>query len=68
MSMIGRAIAAAALARTVVGHPLVQAGIAMAPLMLSPRVRAVARDAALEGAWRAGYAARQVVERVSARR
>jgi hypothetical protein len=67
MSLIGRAIAAAALARTVVGHPLVQAGIAVAPLLLSPRVRAVARDAALEGAWRAGAAARQVVDRVGSR-
>ncbi len=68
MSIIGRAIAAAALARTFAGHPLVQAGIAVAPLVLSPRVRAAARDAALEGAWRAGQAARQVVDRMAARR
>jgi hypothetical protein len=67
MGIVGRAAAAAALARTLAWHPLLQAGIVLAPLALSPRFRAAARDAALEGAWRAGVAARQVVDRMAPR-
>jgi hypothetical protein len=62
MSILTRAITVATLARTVIGHPAVQAGIAMAPLLLTPQVKAAARDATLSGAYKAGTLARKVVE------
>lgn len=65
MSILARAAAAAVLARTVLGHPLVQAGIAAAPLLLTPKVKAAARDATLAGAYRAGVMARKIVDSAS---
>ena len=62
MSILGRAVGAAFAARTVLGHPVVQVGLAVAPLLLSPQVRAAARDLALSGAYQAGQAARRVVD------
>ncbi|MDB5538745.1 MAG: hypothetical protein JWQ89_472 [Devosia sp.] len=66
MSIIRTAVTAAALARTVIGHPMVRAGIAAAPLLLTPKVKAAARGAALTTAYRAGVVARKIVD--SARR
>lgn len=62
MSIIRTAITAAALARTVVAHPMVRAGIAAAPLLLTPQVKAAARDATLNGAYKAGQLARKIVD------
>jgi len=62
MSILNRAVTAAMLARTVIGHPVVQAGIAVAPLLLTPQVRAVAREATLNTAYQAGVVARKVVD------
>ena len=62
MSILTRALTAATLARTVIGHPVVQAGIAMAPLLLTPQVKAAAREATLSGAYKAGTLARKVLE------
>ena len=62
MSLIRTALTAATLARTVVAHPVVKAGIAAAPLLLSPQVKAAARDATLSGAYKAGQLARKIVD------
>ena len=62
MSLIRPALTAATLARTVVAHPVVKAGIAAAPLLLSPQVKAAARDATLSGAYKAGQLARKIVD------
>lgn len=62
MSIIRTAMTAAALARTVVAHPMVRAGIAAAPLLLTPQVKAAARDATLTGAYKAGQLARKIVD------
>ncbi len=62
MSVLGRALGAAFAARTVLGHPVVQVGLAVAPLLLSPQVRSAARDITLKGAYKAGVAARKIVD------
>ena len=62
MSIVRSAMAAAALARTVIAHPMVKAGIAAAPLLLTPKVKAAARDATLSGAYRAGVLARKIMD------
>jgi hypothetical protein len=62
MSIIRTAMTAAALARTMIAHPVVKAGIAAAPLLLTPKVKAAARDATLNGAYKAGVLARKIVD------
>jgi hypothetical protein len=62
MSILTRAATAAMLARTVIGHPVVQAGLAVAPLLLTPQVKAAARNATLSTAYKAGTLARKVVD------
>jgi hypothetical protein len=62
MSIIKTALTAATLARTVVAHPVVRAGIAAAPLLLTPQVKAAAREATLKSAYKAGTLARKVVD------
>jgi len=62
MSILTRAMSAAVLARTVIGHPVVQAGLAVAPLLLTPQVRAAAAEATLNTAYKAGVVARKMVE------
>lgn len=62
MSIIRTAMTAAALARSMVAHPMVRAGIAAAPRLLTPEVKAVARDATLNGAYKAGQLARRIVD------
>jgi hypothetical protein len=41
---------------------MVRAGIAAAPLLLNPKVKAAAREATLSGAYRAGQLARRIVD------
>jgi len=62
MSILRTAMTAAALARTVVAHPMVRAGIAAAPLLLTPKVKEAAREATLNGAYKAGVLARKLVD------
>lgn len=62
MSIIRSAVTAAALARTVISHPMVRAGIAAAPLLLTPKVKAAAKDATLNTAYKAGQLARKIVD------
>lgn len=62
MSIIRTAMTAAALARTMVAHPMVKAGIAAAPLLLTPKVKEAAREATLNGAYRAGVLARKIID------
>lgn len=64
MSIIRSAVTAAALARTMIAHPMVRASIAAAPLLLTPKVKAVAKDAALSTAYRAGVVARKIMDSV----
>ena len=62
MSIIRSAVTAAAQARTVIAHPMVRAGIAAAPLLLTPKVKAAAKDATLNTAYKAGQLARKIVD------
>ncbi len=62
MSIIRSAMTAAALARTVIAHPAVKAGIAAAPLLLTPKVKEAAREATLNGAYKAGVLARKLLD------
>ncbi len=63
MSLVRTAMTAAALARTLARSPVVRAGIAAAPLLLTPQVKAKARDAALSTAYKAGVVARKILKR-----
>ena len=63
MSIVRQVILVAGVARTLVRHPAVQAGIALAPLLFTPQAKARARDAALSTAYHAGVLARKVVRR-----
>ena len=62
MLLLRAAVGAASMARTLVMHPAGQAGIALAPVLLSPAVRAMARDATLSTAYGAGQLARKIVD------
>jgi hypothetical protein len=61
MSIASRVIGTVGVAGRLVRHPAVQVAIAIAPLLITPQVRAAARDAALESAYRAGVLARRIV-------
>jgi hypothetical protein len=61
MSIVRNAVAAAVLARRLVGHPAVQAGLAMAPLLLTPQVKSAAREATLSTAYKAGVVVRKLI-------
>ena len=50
------------MARTVIAHPVVRAGIAAVPLLLTPKVKAAAKDATLNTAYKAGRLARKIVD------
>ncbi|RYH11915.1 MAG: hypothetical protein EON57_03995 [Alphaproteobacteria bacterium] len=58
MSILRTAITAATLARRVATHPAV---LAVAPMILNPKVQAAARDATLTGAFKAGQLARKIL-------
>jgi len=62
MSIIRSAVTAAALARTLISHPVVRAGIAAAPLLLTPKVQAAAKSATLSTAFKAGRLARKIID------
>ena len=62
MLIVRTVVAAATMARTVVLHPAFQAGIALAPILLTPEVRARAAQAVLSGAHGAGIVARKIVD------
>lgn len=63
MSLLTRTVATIAAARMLAGHPVVQAGLLIAPALLTPQVRSKAKDLALDAAYGAGQVARTVVER-----
>jgi hypothetical protein len=44
-------------------HPMVRAAVRAAPHLVTPRMRAMAADATLEAAFRAGVLARKIVKR-----
>ena len=63
MSVLRLAVTAATIAITVARHPAVQAGLRAAPLLITPRMRELATDAALDTAYRAGVVVRRIVPR-----
>jgi hypothetical protein len=63
VSVLRLAITAATIAVTVARHPVVQAGIKAAPLLITPRMRELAAEAALDTAYKAGQLARRIVPR-----
>jgi hypothetical protein len=63
MSAIRTAATMIGVAMTVARHPMVRAAVRAAPKLVTPKMRAAAADAALEGAFRAGKIARKIVKR-----
>ena len=63
MSVLRVALTAATVAATVVRHPMVRAGLKAAPLLITPKLREMAKDAALDAAYGAGTLARKIVSR-----
>jgi hypothetical protein len=63
MSPIRTAATVIGVAMAVARHPLVRAAVRAAPLLVTPRMREMAADAALDAAFRAGVAARKIVKR-----
>jgi hypothetical protein len=63
MSVFRLAVTAATIAVTVARHPVVRAGLRAAPALITPKMRELAADAALDTAYRAGVVARRIVPR-----
>jgi hypothetical protein len=63
MSVLRVAVAAATVAVSVARHPVVRAAVRAAPLLITPAMKEMASDAALNAAYRAGMAARRIVPR-----
>jgi hypothetical protein len=63
MSPIRTAATVFGVAMTVARHPMVRAAVRSAPLLVTPRMRALAADAALDVAFRAGTLARKIAKR-----
>ena len=63
MSPIRTAATVIGVAVAVARHPVVRAAVRAAPLLITPRMREVATEATLEGAFRAGVIARRIVGR-----
>ena len=63
MSPIRTAATMIGVAMPVARHPMVRAAVRAAPLLVTPRMRAVASDATREAAFRAGVLARKIVKR-----
>jgi hypothetical protein len=61
MSAIRIAMTVATIAVTVARHPVVRAGLRAAPLLITPKMRETATDAALSAAYNAGALARRIV-------
>ncbi len=68
MPFIARTVATIAIARRLAGHPLVRAGIAAAPKLVTPEARAKALEVAKDAAYGAGAMTRKVVDKVQGRR
>lgn len=64
MPLFARTVATIAMARAVARHPLVRAGIAAAPKLVTPEVKAKARDVALDAAYGAGTMTRKLLKKV----
>lgn len=63
MSVFRAAVTAAGVAVTLARHPAVRAGMRAAPLLITPRMRQQAAEAALSSAYQAGVVARKLVRR-----
>lgn len=63
MSVFRVAVSAISVAAAVARHPAVQAGLRAAPLLITPRMKQLAADAALNAAYSAGVVARKVIKR-----
>ena len=63
MSPIRTAATVIGVAAAVIRHPAVRAAVKAAPLLVTPRMREAAGEAALETAFRAGVLARKIVRR-----
>jgi hypothetical protein len=63
MSLIRQAIIVAGVASTIARHPVVRAGVALAPRLITPQVKARARDTALDAAYQAGVVARKLLKK-----
>jgi hypothetical protein len=63
MSPLRTAATLIGVAVTVARHPAVRAAVKAAPLLVTPKMRAMAADATLETAFRAGVLARKIVRR-----
>jgi hypothetical protein len=67
MSPIRTAATIIGVAVAVARHPAMRAAVRAAPLLITPRMRQVAADATLEGAFRAGVIARKIGRAVGSR-
>ena len=63
MSPLRTAATLIGVAVTVARHPAVRAAVKAAPLLVTPKMRAMAADATLETAFHAGVLARKIVRR-----
>ena len=63
MSVFRAAVTAAGVAVTLARHPAVRAGMRAAPLLITPRMRQRAAEAALSSAYQAGVVARKLMRR-----
>jgi hypothetical protein len=63
MSPLRAAATIIGVAVTVARHPAVRAAVKAAPLLVTPKMRAMATDATLETAFRAGALARKIMRR-----
>lgn len=61
MSLFRVAVTAVGVAAALSRHPAVRVGLKAAPLLVTPRLREIAKEAALDGAYRAGVAARAIM-------
>lgn len=66
MSVFRLAITAATVAMSVARNPVVRAGIKAAPRMITPQVRAAARQKTLDAAYTAGTIVRRIMPGKSA--
>lgn len=67
MSVIKSAVIVIRVTRRILSHPVTQAGLAVAPLLLSEPVKARARAATLRAARKAGEWSREAVDRIRER-
>lgn len=60
---LGLAVTAIGIGFAISRHPAVRASIKAAPLLVTPRMRMLARERALDTAYNAGVVARRIVPR-----